>query len=392
MYFKPNFEQFLPKKEDYEKAKKALDYIIPILEKTPHIYDVFVGGSYAKGTWLGRDIDIFVRFPKKYKGQNISIYIEQTLKEHNVPYIKLHGSRDYFQTFYEGLKIEIVPILKLDSPLEREFVTDISQFHVEWVKKNIKGLENDAKYFKIFNKLINTYGAESYLGGLSGYACEILTIHYKGFTNLLKGILKWKPKVFIDIEKHYSNIKEAINELGKDKTASPLILIDPVDKTRNVAASLSYKNFALIIANSYLYLNNNILYKINKSDFETMLEITFRVEETKEDIKNAKISRLTRKIVNYLEKNGIEVYAYTIDFDKNKSYLWVCCEKITIKTKHLGPPAWVNLDKFLEKHNKFFIREDGRLYTIINKTFSVYDIKKVYPEIESIKFLNNNPT
>jgi len=64
-------------------------------------------------------------------------------------------------------------------------------------------------------KANNIYGAESARSGFSGYVCELLIIYFKGFYNLLEYFEVAKPKVVIDIEKHYKNSDDAINTFTK---------------------------------------------------------------------------------------------------------------------------------------------------------------------------------
>ena len=84
---------------------------------------------------------------------------------------------------------------------------------------NIDDLDNEIRLTKQFLKAVGAYGANSAIGGFSGYLVEILCIKYKGFLNLIKEISQWKPPVIID----------------KMRTPdSPIMLCDPVDKNRNV--------------------------------------------------------------------------------------------------------------------------------------------------------------
>jgi tRNA nucleotidyltransferase (CCA-adding enzyme) len=68
--------------------------------------EVFVGGSFAKGTLAKSDeydIDIFIRFDRKY--EDLSYYLEQVVKKSLKDYKheKVHGSRNYFKLWKEKL-------------------------------------------------------------------------------------------------------------------------------------------------------------------------------------------------------------------------------------------------------------------------------------------------
>ena len=92
-----------------------------------------IGGSVAKGTWLkgGHDIDIFVKYPLKFKDKDISLLLEKDLKKIFKDASKIHGSRDYFKIEYSGYIFEIIPVLKVESPENAENITDASPFHTD---------------------------------------------------------------------------------------------------------------------------------------------------------------------------------------------------------------------------------------------------------------------
>jgi len=132
-------------------------------------------------------------------------------------------------------------------------ITDISPLHSKWVNKFGKGLKDEIRLAKQFCKANKLYGAESHITGFSGYVLEILTIHYKGFKNLIKAITKWKPKVIIDTEKYH---KKPLFDLDKSKTHSPIIIIDPVQKSRNASAAVDIEKFNKLIQYSKEFLKS----------------------------------------------------------------------------------------------------------------------------------------
>ena len=80
-------------------AKDFVSEFKKILSSSKIKAEVFVGGSYAKGTMIKKgvyDIDIFVRFDKDYSDEEISDITEGLLKKKWV-FKRVHGSRDYFQ-------------------------------------------------------------------------------------------------------------------------------------------------------------------------------------------------------------------------------------------------------------------------------------------------------
>jgi len=208
--------------------------------------EIMIGGSVGKGTWLKgtSDVDIYVLYKDD---KNISDKLESKLKQTNLSYIRVQGSRDYFKVFFEDLEFELIPILKIDSPEKARNVTDLSPFHVKYVKSKIKEnkfLADEIRLTKAFFKSIGVYGAESYINGFSGYVCEVITIYYKSFMNLVKDAVKWRPKVVIDVENFYPDKSKIFEEINKDKLKSPIIVIDPVYKERNIASAVNCKSFS----------------------------------------------------------------------------------------------------------------------------------------------------
>jgi tRNA nucleotidyltransferase (CCA-adding enzyme) len=238
-----------PSKENMDFMGKFLkEFMIKInsnIKKQKVIADIFVGGSFAKKTLIKKDkydIDLFLRFDKKYPNSEISNITKKLLvgiKGVNV----VHGSRDYFSIkVKDNFIIELVPVRKISKPSESENITDLSYSHVRYINKNVKGkILDDIKIAKAFCYASNCYGAESYIKGFSGYSLELLIYHYKGFMNFIKAVLKINPneREIIDTEKLYKNKKEVLLDMNTSKLISPIILVDPTFKQRNALAALS---------------------------------------------------------------------------------------------------------------------------------------------------------
>jgi tRNA nucleotidyltransferase (CCA-adding enzyme) len=260
---KPALQKIKPAREEEQQFTVTTNSFLKILDAALKSMKAkaILGGSGAKGTWLSGsyDVDIFVLFDyKKYADQSaeLSPLLEKALKK-AFPKIKinrLHGSRDYFQLFYRDLMFEVVPILKITKAEQARNITDISPLHSAWVNKHAVKLKDDIRLLKQFCKAHTMYGAESYIGGFSGYVLEILTAHYGSFEKVLKAAQKWKEKQVIDPSKFYPTAEMALFHINTSKLQSPLIVVDPVDKTRNAAAALSIEKFLLFkdLAKKYL--------------------------------------------------------------------------------------------------------------------------------------------
>jgi tRNA nucleotidyltransferase (CCA-adding enzyme) len=264
-----------PEKEEIEeingKLKEFLGNLKANLKKKKISAEAFVGGSFAKKTIIKKehyDIDIFVRYNKKYREKDISAITRQALAGiKNVQ--EIHGSRDYFRVKTgAAFFIEVVPVLKIRNPKEAENITDLSYFHVKYVNKKIKNgkLLDEIRLAKAFCYANGVYGAESYVSGFSGYGLELLIYHYKSFINFIKAMSKTEAgnKIIIDEEKYYKGKNQVMLDVNRAKLASPVILIDPTHSSRNVLAALSYETF-----DSFRQAGKNFLKNPSIKAFET---------------------------------------------------------------------------------------------------------------------------
>jgi tRNA nucleotidyltransferase (CCA-adding enzyme) len=241
-----------PPEEEMGGTDRYLKSFIPQFEKklkTNRISaEIFVGGSFAKKTLIkkGRyDIDVFVRFDEKHKGQDISKITEKALRGFKA--VKIHGSRDYFRLDINPVFfVEIIPVRKVSNPKIAENITDLSYFHVNYIKRKMKKekLLEDIRLAKAFCHANKCYGAESYVNGFSGYAIELLVLYYRGFMNFIRAVAKIKGKEIIDIEKLYKNKYEIAMNMNSAKMNSPVVLIDPTYRERNALAALSGETFS----------------------------------------------------------------------------------------------------------------------------------------------------
>lgn len=255
LLLKEILEEVSVSKEEYKKMASGLNEFLKKIEgaikKRNIVAQIFVGGSFAKKTLVKKekyDADVFIRFDKKYKKEELSKILKKILDEvcRKEKIALIHGSRDYFKiNLSEKFYLEIVPVRKINSIKDYENITDLSYSHVNYLKKKIKSekILEQIKIAKSFVSFSNCYGAESYISGFSGYSLELLILFYGSFEKFLRGMLKSKEKEVIDIEKLYKNKQEVLLNLNSSKLSSPIILIDPTYKQRNALAALSKETF-----------------------------------------------------------------------------------------------------------------------------------------------------
>jgi tRNA nucleotidyltransferase (CCA-adding enzyme) len=195
--------------------------------------------------------------------------------------------------------------------------------------------------------------------GFSGYLCEILILHYGGFTPLLHAASNWRPHQFIDPEKHVAK-----------KFDEPLIVIDPVDPKRNVAAAVSLDRMVEFVelARGYLDDPSEDFFRlreprsITKSELATLLDVrgtslyavTFGTPPFIEEVIVPQLKRSVIAIREHLERNGFVVHQAHYDMKPDRSILLIelLVGSLPNIKLHPGPPIWnrENAEKFREKY------------------------------------------
>lgn len=375
-------QEIAPTREEKADVEQKVMLFKRILMKAK-LPDIFVGGSFAKGTWLRgiTDVDIFIRFPYeqfKSRSAEISELLEVSLRKLFSSVERVHGSRDYFRIPWQGLKFELVPILKITKAAQAVNITDISPLHVQWVRKNITPCSRQAVLLlKALLAANGLYGAESYVKGFSGYATEILGVYYGDFLKLLKAVTKWKPGIVIDPENAYANPEEAVIHLNASKLG-PVVLIDPVQATRNAAAALSKEAFR-----KFVRIVKQFLKKPSKGFFQPKIMTKAKLGkgvwleltplDAKEDIAGAKLLSCFK----YLERK-VHEYGFTVA-DKGwqwqpgrNAQMWFRFKgKLKKQYEVAGPPLSkrANVESFKRKHKNCFVKQE-RIFAIETRRFT----------------------
>ena len=374
------------------------------LKKARILAKPVVGGSGAKGTWLRgmHDIDVFVCFDYsryKDKSEQLSEFLAAAIKKAFHKHERLHGSRDYYRAASQGYNFEVVPILSIKKSGQAKNITDASLLHSSWVRKQIQRhkkamLEDEIRLTKAFCRAQRVYGAESYVRGFSGYACEVLTVYYGSFLKLLTAATtKWKKqivsgkKILIDAENHYRK-RDPLRELNSAKVQSELIVIDPVQADRNATAALSNETL-----NRFIEAAASFLKKPEKSFFEkqevTADKLRQKAKEKhlviveaepirgKEDVVGAKLVKAHEHIKQQLPENGFVLAESGWDWEKSKkgpALFWYMVLKGAPKPELRYGPQLNNAahaENFRKEHSgksgRALFEKNGRLYAKIER-------------------------
>ncbi len=366
---KKTLEQIKPSKEEVEQLKKIANEFGELLKK--YQIDFFFGGSFAKGTFLKNvnDIDVYLLMDREEEISDLKKKLKKLAEENNLNLEVLHGSRDYFHLTYKGILFEMVPILNIKNPEEATNSTDISKFHVEFVKSKIKEnpkLKDEILLFKYFLKQKGLYGAESYNKGFSGYLAEVLVIYFGSFLDTLEFFSK--TTLPIEIPKIDGDLKSYLKNHGK--LNDYFNVLDPVLNKRNLGMAVSKeKVLELIFESKKFFISPNFekvdkvkelfefYKKLNKEKFALLkVEFTdfYKKKYSNPDIIGSKMLKKAKEIENLLMKHQFPVHHSVFKFDKNKKegYHLILTEKLPELKKKKGPNLFVNkehLERFLDK-------------------------------------------
>jgi len=231
--------------EPDKEERAALDAVVEALTRRaeaaiadlPVEADVVLAGSTARETWLAgeRDVDLFVRFPPSLDRDG--------LREHglSVGHTVVDGREEYAEHPYvvgelDGFQVDVVPCYALEDATNIRSAVDRTPFHTRYVSERLdRDLASDVRVAKQFLTGTGVYGSDLRTRGFSGYLTELLTIEYGGVRGLLEALPDWQPPVRLDPHDH-----------GTATFDDPLVVIDPTDPGRNVAAVLSRENLARV--------------------------------------------------------------------------------------------------------------------------------------------------
>jgi tRNA nucleotidyltransferase (CCA-adding enzyme) len=97
---------------------------------------------------------------------------------------------------------------------------------------------------------IGVYGAEIKVGGFSGYLCELMVMKFGSFAETVEAFARYNQRIVVDIEGVYSGRERELCLLFDES----LVIVDPVDKGRNVASAVQSQKLYTFIAASRAFI------------------------------------------------------------------------------------------------------------------------------------------
>jgi len=370
-------ERVTPKKSERAKIEalaKKLEKTVTAASKALGVEaEVRVEGSVAKDTWLSGepDIDIFMRvpttIPRKSLG-DVCLKIARKATEGSKQ-IERFAEHPYLEAIIDNVRVNIVPCYNVERG-EWLSATDRTPHHTDYAKRHLnEQMRGEVRLLKKFMKGVGVYGAEIKIGGFSGYLCELLILHHKFFIKTLKACAQHKQRIVIDIENYYKGRENELQLLFKE----PLVIVDPVDKGRNVASAVQPQKLYTFIAAARVFLENpklNFFYppetialtvKELKQKLEkcgsTIIFLTFKKVDAVPDVLWGQLYKSQRSLRKLVQLNDFSILRDLPWSDERTLNMFIFeLEQRVLSPikKHLGPPLEKEheCEKFLEKHLK----------------------------------------
>ncbi len=369
----------IPSKKIQREKREIADSVIGLIEgeiaTLSEIVDVEIGGSYAKGTWLAEDadIDVFVRFREdipderfRELGEGIGLSALEKFK----PCIR-YSEHPYVEATIRGTKVNVVPCYKVMRG-EWKSSADRSQFHTKFMRAELdeRG-QNQVRILKKFLKSNGLYGAEISKQGFSGYVSEVLV---------------WNLGDFRGVLERFARIGESdvIGETDR-KFHTPVTIVDPVDRNRNLAAAISNENISRLILAARAYLKRPAadFFKPRKAAdarraLEHVITVDFEYSKRSPDIMWGQIKRASSSISRQLGMGGFRVVRNTAFSDENgRSTLVFMIESVNIPKREVrrGPDIFNEGDsasfvaKNLKKSQMMWVGRDNRILSLEEREF-----------------------
>ncbi|MFX1345534.1 MAG: hypothetical protein ACFFBC_04745 [Promethearchaeota archaeon] len=423
-------KEITPTQKEIAFINKITDKLIDLLNKKAKELDINYtkiepqGSTGIKQTQLKDDFDIdlfigldYKEFEPKYRGLsknklkkkskkdfldlcNNWIIPSLTLKEFHNPRL-LYAEHPYVtvNVHIKGVEIKVDIVLYFDIDLDiikqKGPITavDRSPWHGRFVRDNLTtDQKNDVRLLKQFFKSNHSYGDKSSVGkvGFIGYSSELLIYYYGNISNLFKNFDKLNTK---PLDYYKRNVKELQKILHFQNDY--LIIVDPIDKNRNVASAISEK--------AYKYCNYRIrefLKNPSKDYFEKkpiaeaglqdlsdpILSKIFIVELKNSErnihytINRDKLHSIGESIVvngekefTHAEKFGKIIFEVYFEDEIDEYNLAIYCENPKISQTYIrkGPPIKETIyAQNFKKKNPHYYEKNGYLWVETHREFN----------------------
>lgn len=377
-------ERVEPDREERRRLQDAVaeltDRIEAAIEKLPVEADVIQVGSTARGTWIAgdRDVDLFVRFPPDLPREQLEEYGLQVGHAVLPDGREEYAEHPYVVGEFAGFDVDLVPCYDVSDATAIQSAVDRTPFHTEYLNDRLdEGLASEVRVCKQFLTGIGVYGSDLRTRGFSGYLTELLVLESGGFRSFVEAVADWHPPVEFDPEDHGE--RETLSPSQDERGGAsgrpfddPLVVIDPTDPDRNVAAVCSEESVARLqhYARELVADPRVELFEHSEPDpvapdtvldaFErrgtTPATVGFETPDLVEDDLYPQLEKTRGGVVGLLERHGFDVLRSTTFADDDRAVVLVeleVAERPAIQ-RHEGPPVHVreHAERFLERYDR----------------------------------------
>jgi len=353
----------LPGQADRARLHEVSSFIISRIEdlaKERHLkVKAMLVGSAARDTWLAgdHDLDIFLGVPDDADlGQALEIARLVTPQ-----YEEKYAEHPYVHARVDGFDVDLVPCFMVQDASQLKSAVDRTPFHSRYISSRIAGRESEVLVLKQFMKGTGVYGSELKVGGFSGYLAELLVLAYGTFLDVLHAASSWKPGVVIDLEHH-----------GKIEHQEPLVVVDPVDARRNVAAALTHNKMLQFVAASRCLLKepsldlffppaqkpltDEELRELISSRASRLILVDFRAPPVVEDVLFPQLRKAEESVRALLERHGFRLLRSDVGSYRDRAVMLFEMEtwELSGVCRRTGPPIWEaeHTARFLAAHQE----------------------------------------
>ncbi len=310
-----------------------------------------VQGSVAKGTWLrgGADIDLFLLLDPGVPADKLD-GVAATVGQQLLPDARRkYAQHPYLSGTFKGHAVDLVPAYAVPSAGAKMSAVDRTPFHSAWVRERLDAAGRaQVRLAKKWLKGVGAYGAQTALGGFSGYLVEVLVAAKGSFV----GLVDWLA----------ADAKPRRVALGPDQVkddVAPLVVVDPVDPARNCAAAVTAATLALAVEAARAYkarpdrrffdpappraepadLVRSAVSSTSSGGLWT--GVLLRPSGARMDIVFPQFQRAVRTLTSGLESAGFAVRATDVALSPDESEVfvqWVTGPALPERRTHRGPP------------------------------------------------------
>ncbi|MGA3020482.1 MAG: CCA tRNA nucleotidyltransferase [Candidatus Micrarchaeales archaeon] len=355
-------EDIKPSDKELEESVYNINELTSRLNKViSNDVEIRVVGSIVKGTQLvgDSDVDMFLLFDKKHSREKITAdgisYAKSIVKGKDERYEIKYAEHPYVRVYLDslGVKADIVPAFKIDNIEDMGTAVDRSPMHADFINTHFSDKQrDDVRVLKYLLKAQGIYGAEVMTSGFSGYLCELLVYQCGSLLKLLEMASEIKPPILLDPRN-----KVAMRDPSLVKRFnSEFVVIDPIDKNRNVAAGVSVEALARFVVAAREFVRRpsiklfygkgfdsrkakKLLDKFLEDSGLDLLMISISIPDKSEDIVWPQLRKVSELVTNHAERLGFGIYLTIPMIQDARGLIAFFAPKERIKSRILKGPS-----------------------------------------------------